>query len=61
MQKTFSILKPYTVKAGNIGAILAVLEKERFHIRALKMLHLTTREAEGSITFTRSGRFLASL
>jgi nucleoside-diphosphate kinase len=47
MQKTFSILKPDTVKAGNIGAILAILEEERFRIRALKMLHLTTPEAEG--------------
>ena len=47
MEKTFTILKPDTVKAGNAGAIISRLEKEGFRIRAMKMLHLSQSEAEG--------------
>jgi nucleoside-diphosphate kinase len=47
MQRTFTILKPDTVKAGNCGAIIDRLEKEGFRIRGMKMLHLTKAEAEG--------------
>ena len=47
MQKTFTILKPDTVKARNAGAIIDCLEKEGFTVRAMKMLHLTKSQAEG--------------
>ena len=47
MEKTFTILKPDTVKAGNAGAIISRLQKEGFRIRALKMVHLTEQQAQG--------------
>ncbi len=47
MEKTFSIIKPDAVKAGNAGAILSRIEKAGFRIVALRLRHLTTREAEG--------------
>ena len=45
--KTFTILKPDTVQAGNAGAIISRLEKEGFRIRAMKLLHLTEAQAKG--------------
>jgi len=47
MQRTFTILKPDTVKAGNAGLVIDRLIKEGFQIRAVKMLHLTKAQAEG--------------
>ncbi|MBK5254706.1 MAG: nucleoside-diphosphate kinase, partial [Vicinamibacteria bacterium] len=47
MEKTFSIIKPDAVKAGNAGAVLSRIEKAGFRINALRMRHLTTKEAEG--------------
>jgi len=40
-------MKPDTVKAGNVGAIVQMLEKEGFRICAMKMLHLSAPQAEG--------------
>ncbi len=45
--KTFTILKPDTLKARNAGAIISRLDQEGFRIRAMKMLHLTEAQAEG--------------
>ena len=47
MQRTFTILKPDTMKAGNAGLVIDRLIKEGFRIRAVKMLHLTKAQAEG--------------
>jgi nucleoside-diphosphate kinase len=47
MQRTFTILKPDTIKAGNAGLVIDRLIKEGFRIRAVKMLHLTRVQAEG--------------
>jgi nucleoside-diphosphate kinase len=47
MQRTFTILKPDTVKAGNSGLVIDRLIKEGFQIRAAKMMHLTKAQAEG--------------
>jgi nucleoside-diphosphate kinase len=47
MQRTFTILKPDTIKAGNAGLVIDRLIKEGFRIRAVKMLHLTKAQAEG--------------
>jgi nucleoside-diphosphate kinase len=61
MQRTFTILKPDTVKAGNAGAILQVLEREGFKIRALKMLHLSQAQAEGFYCVHKERPFFPSL
>jgi len=47
VQRTFTILKPDTVKSGNTGLIIDRLLKEGFTIRAAKLLHLTKTQAEG--------------
>jgi len=47
MQRTFTILKHDTVKAGNAGLVIDRLIKEGFRIRAVKMMHLTKAQAEG--------------
>ena len=61
MEKTLTILKPDSVKAGNAGAIISRLEKEGFRIRALKMLHLTQSEAEGFYYVHKERPFFGSL
>src|SRR5437867_8580918 len=61
MEKTFTILKPDTVKAGNIGLIISQLEKEGFRIRAMKMLHLTEAQAQGFYYVHKERPFFGSL
>lgn len=47
MERTFAIVKPDAVKAGVTGRILARIESEGFRIVAMRLQHLTKREAEG--------------
>src|SRR2546422_3908558 len=61
MEKTFTILKPDTVKAGSTGAIIGQLEKQGFRIRAMKMLHLTEAQAQGFYYVHRERPFFGSL
>ncbi|PYS56303.1 MAG: nucleoside-diphosphate kinase [Acidobacteria bacterium] len=61
MEKTFTILKPDTVKAGNIGAIISRLENGGFRIRAIKMLHLTEKQAQGFYYVHKERPFFGSL
>jgi nucleoside-diphosphate kinase len=61
MQKTFSILKPDTVKAGKAGAVLSEIEKAGFRIRAMKMLHLTEDQAQGFYYVHKERPFFGSL
>ena len=61
MERTFTILKPDTVKSGNAGAVLQVIEKAGFRIRAMKMLHLSKAEAEGFYHVHKERPFFGSL
>ena len=61
MQKTFTILKPDTVKAGNAGAIINAIEKAGFRIRAMKMLHLSDAQAQGFYYVHKERPFFGSL
>src|SRR2546427_12925797 len=61
MEKTFTILKPDTVKAGNMGAVISQLEKEGFRIRAMKMVHLTEAQAQGFYYVHKERPFFGSL
>ncbi|MGH9881970.1 MAG: nucleoside-diphosphate kinase [Pyrinomonadaceae bacterium] len=58
---TFGIIKPDAVRAGNIGSIIQRITEARFRIRALKMLHMTRREAEGFYAVHRERPFFAGL
>ena len=60
-ERTFSIIKPDAVKAGNAGAILARLEKAGFAVKALRLRTLTRREAEGFYHVHRERPFFGGL
>ena len=60
-ERTFSIIKPDAVKAGNAGAILSRLEKAGFRIVALRLRALTPAEAQGFYHVHRARPFFASL
>lgn len=47
MERTFAIIKPDAVKNGVIGRILARVEQEGFRVVAMRLQHLSKREAEG--------------
>jgi nucleoside-diphosphate kinase len=61
MQRTFTILKPDTVKAGNAGLVIDRLIKEGFRIRAVKMLHLSKAQAEGFYYVHKERSFFGDL
>src|SRR5215813_14033358 len=61
MEKTFSILKPDTVKAGNAGAVIQEIEKAGFRIRSMKMLHLSEAQAQGFYYVHKERPFFGSL
>jgi nucleoside-diphosphate kinase len=61
MQKTFTILKPDTVQSGKAGAVISEIEKAGFRIRLMKMLHLTTSQAQGFYYVHKERPFFGSL
>lgn len=60
VEKTFAIIKPDAVKAKAAGRILARIE-EAFTIRAMRLVHLTKKEAEGFYAVHRERPFFSSL
>ena len=60
-ERTFAIIKPDAVKARNAGRILARIEDAGFTVRALRLTHLSKREAEGFYAVHRERPFFASL
>jgi nucleoside-diphosphate kinase len=44
---TFGIIKPDAVRAGNSGKIIDRILTDDFKIRAMKLIQMTKREAEG--------------
>ena len=61
MQKTLTILKPDTVKAGKAGAVISEIEKAGFRIRAMKIMHLTEAQAQGFYYVHKERPFFGSL
>ena len=61
MERTFSIIKPDAVAAGQAGDILALLERAGFRIRALRMLHMTQEQAEAFYAVHRERPFFPNL
>lgn len=47
LEKTFAIIKPDAVRAGNAGKIIDRIEAEGFRIAAMKKLHMTRDQAAG--------------
>ena len=59
--RTFSIVKPDAVAAGNTGAILQSLEAAGFRLVALRLVRMTKAEAEGFYGVHRERPFFSSL
>lgn len=45
IEKTFAIIKPDAVKAGNAGKIIARIEQEGFNILGMKKIHVNKAQA----------------
>lgn len=61
MERTFAIIKPDAVAAGQSGEIIAIIQKSGFRIVGMKMKRLTQLEAEGFYAVHRERPFYASL
>jgi nucleoside-diphosphate kinase len=58
---TFGIIKPDAVRGGKTGAIIQRITDGGFKLRALKLLHLTLKEAEGFYAVHRERPFFSEL
>ncbi len=61
MEITFAIIKPDAVRARVAGQIIQRIENEGFQIRAMRLVSLTKREAEGFYAVHRERPFFSSL
>ena len=61
MNKTLMIIKPDAVQNGHIGNILKRVEQEDFQILGLRLLQLTTRQAEQFYDVHKERPFFPSL
>jgi len=58
---TFAIIKPDAVRAGHTGNIIQRITDAGFKLGAMKMLHLTLKEAEGFYAVHRERPFFGGL
>ena len=61
MERTLAIIKPDAVAARNAGRIIQRIEDSGFTIRAMRLVNLTKKEAEGFYAVHRERPFFASL
>ena len=61
MERTFAIIKPDAVERRLVGKILARIEEAGFTVRALRLHHLTKKEAEGFYAVHRERPFFGGL
>ncbi len=61
MERTLSIIKPDGVSRGLIGEVIRRFEAAGIRIVAMKMLHLSKKEAEGFYAVHRTKPFFGSL
>ncbi len=61
MERTLAIVKPDGVSRGLIGEVIKRLEGSDFKIVAIKMLHLTKKQAEGFYDVHKGKPFFESL
>src|SRR4029079_6663582 len=61
MERTFAIIKPDAVASKKAGQILARIEAAGFTIRAMRLHHLTKKEAEGVYAVHRERPFFGGL
>jgi nucleoside-diphosphate kinase len=61
MERTFAIIKPDAVGNRAAGQILARIEAAGFTIRAMRLHHLSKKEAEGFYAVHREKKFFGGL
>lgn len=61
MQRTLSIVKPDGVNKNLIGEVIRRFEKTGIRVIALKMMHITKKQAEGFYAVHRQRPFFDSL
>jgi len=61
MERTFAIIKPDAVAAGQSGEILSAIQKAGFRMVGMKMKRLSQSEAEGFYAVHRERPFFGSL
>ena len=61
VERTFSIIKPDAVAAGQAGEILATIQQAGFKVLALRMTRLTEAQAQGFYAVHRERPFYAGL
>ena len=61
MERTFAIIKPDAVERKLAGQILARIEAAGFTVRAMRLHHLTKKEAEGFYAVHRERPFFGGL
>jgi nucleoside-diphosphate kinase len=60
-ERTLAIIKPDAVERRLAGRIVARIEESGFQIRAMRRVHLSTRDAEGFYAVHRERPFFRSL
>lgn len=61
MQRTFSILKPDTVRKGQTGAVLSMMEAAGFRLVVIKKLSISKQQAAGFYAVHAQRPFFDSL
>ncbi len=61
MDLTLAIIKPDAVAARHAGRIIQRIQDDSFQIRAMKLVHLTRKQAEGFYAVHRERPFFAGL
>jgi nucleoside-diphosphate kinase len=61
VERTFSIIKPDAVAAGQAGEILAMIQQAGFRILALRMTRLSESQAQGFYAVHKERPFFAGL
>ena len=61
MERTFAIIKPDAVERRLAGKILARIEEAGFNVRAMRLHHLSKKEAEGFYAVHRERPFFGGL
>src|SRR6266540_4113130 len=59
--RTFTIIKPDSVRKGNFGKIISRIEAEGFRILGIKKVHLSDRQAQAFYAVHRERPFFPSL
>jgi nucleoside-diphosphate kinase len=61
IERTFSIIKPDAVAAGQAGEILAMIQKAGFKILGLRMIRLSPAQAQGFYAVHKARPFFEGL